>query len=123
MAKQSSIKLSSDFVEEARRETGVSHRSVGGQVEYWAKLGRAIENIQGFDVERVREALNGRLRIESLPAAEGREPFLMRLSASFDNPDDATRERYVALGERKGAVGSDGKGGVVRAAKRQADGG
>ncbi len=117
MPKQSSIKLSTDFVEEVRREVDVSHRSVGAQVEYWAKLGRAIESTPGFDVERVREAFDGRLRVEALPTGEGREPFLMRLSAAFDNPDDATRDRYRRLGERRGAVGSDGAGGVVGSAR------
>lgn len=114
MTKQSSIKISTDFVEEVRREIDVSHRSVGAQVEYWAKLGRAIENTPGFDVERVKDAFEGRLRVESSPSGEGREPFLMRLSAAFDNPDPATRERYKALGGRRGAVGSDGSGGLVR---------
>ena len=106
-----------------RRETDVSHRSLGAQVEYWAKLGRAIEHTPGFDVERVREAFDGRLRIENLPTEDGRVPFLMRLSAAFDNPDASIRDSYKALGERKGAVGSDGKGGVLRRSEvRRADG-
>jgi hypothetical protein len=71
---------------------------------------------RGFDVERVKDAFEGRLRVESIPSGEGREPSLMRLSAAFDNPDPATRERYKALGERKGAVGSDGGRGLVRSA-------
>lgn len=111
----SSIKLSGHFVEECRREAEVSHRSVSAQVEYWAKLGRAIENTPGFSLERVRQAMDGQLRVEALPAAgAARESFLAEMSAAFDNPDVETRAHFVALGAREGAVGSDGNGGVLR---------
>jgi hypothetical protein len=111
----SSLKLSSPFVEEARREAELCHRSVGAQVEYWATLGRAIENTPGFSLERVRQAMEGQLRVESLPdAGPAREGFLAEMSSAFDNPDAQTRLHFVALGAREGAVGSDGKGGVLR---------
>jgi len=110
---QISIKLSSTFIDEVRREADVLHRSVGAQVEYWAKLGRAIENTPGFSLERVRETMEGRLRIEAIP--DGAEAAVLReLSAGFDKPDATTRAYFSALGERPGAVGGDGKGGVVR---------
>jgi len=32
------IKISEEFVELARREGQIMHRSTGGQVEYWARL-------------------------------------------------------------------------------------
>jgi hypothetical protein len=86
----------------------------GAQVEYWAKLGRAIENTPGFGLDRVRETMEGRLRVEAVPAAEDRELFFTNLSAAFDTPDIATQSHDAALGEREGAVGSDGEGGVVR---------
>lgn len=114
MAMHSSIKLSAAFVEEVRREADVSHRSVGAQVEYWAKLGRAIENTPGFNVEHVRDAIEGRLRLDRLPPAESRPAFLAQVSAGFDNPDPETQAFYAALGERDGAVGTDGRGGVIR---------
>ena len=116
----SSIKLSNTFVEEVRREVDVSHRSVGGQVEYWAKLGRAIENSPGFSHEQVKGAIEGRVRIEAIPIGEGRGAYVAQLNAAFDNPDPITRAHYAAFGETEGAVGSDGKGGIVR---RQAAGG
>lgn len=112
-----SIKLSSTFVGEARREAEVLHRSVGAQVEYWAKLGRAIENSPGFSLERVREALEGDLRIDTHPAIADRQAFFTDLSAVFDAPDATTRDYFADLGARDGAVGAvgaDGEGGVVR---------
>lgn len=109
-----SIKLSSLFVGEARREAEMLHRSVGAQVEYWAKLGRALENTPGFSLERVREALEGKLSIATPPAIEDRQAFFTDLSAVFDSPDAATRDYFAALGARDGAVGTDGEGQVVR---------
>ncbi len=109
-----SIKLTTDFVEDARREADVLHRSVGAQVEYWARLGRAIENTPGFDVDAVKHALEGRLALDVLPSGEDRSRGLRRLTAVFDTPDVATRDYFAQLGAREGAVGTDGAGGVVR---------
>ena len=65
-----SVKLNRAFVGEARREAELLHRSVGGQIEHWARLGRAIENAQGFSIERVRQTLQGDLKLEALSLAE-----------------------------------------------------
>lgn len=113
-ANHASIKLSGVFVEEARREAEVCHRSVSAQVEHWAQLGRAIENTPGFSLERVRQAIKGQLRFEALPSGPARDGFLAELSSAFDNPDAETRNHFATLGMREGAVGSDGKGGVLR---------
>lgn len=112
-ANRASIKLSSDFVEEARREAEILHRSVGAQVEHWAKLGRAFENTPGFDIRKVRSVLEGRLKIEDLTAAE-QDGFFAELADYFDNPEQGVRDYFAELGAREGAVGSDGKGGIVR---------
>jgi hypothetical protein len=112
-ANYSSIKLSSQFVGEAKREAEVLHRSVGAQVEYWAKLGRAIENTPGFNVGLIRDTLGGKLRLDGLTAAEQPEA-LNAISAAFDAPDEEVRSFYAALGKQEGAVGTDGKGGVIR---------
>jgi hypothetical protein len=108
-----SIKVSTDLVEEARQEAGVVHRSVGAQVEYWARLGQAIERTPGFDVDTVKQAMTGRLRLDVLPTGEARGRLLRQVAAEFDAPDAATRNYYAELGRREGAVGTDGKGGVV----------
>jgi hypothetical protein len=117
-ANRASIKLSSDFVEEARREAEVLHRSVGAQVEHWAKLGRAFENTPGFDIRKVRGVLEGRLKIEDLTAAE-QDKFFEELGDSFDRPNPRVDAYYAELGAREGAVGTDESGHIVR---RMADG-
>lgn len=38
-----SVKLSDELVHDARRIAEISARSVSGQIEFWAQLGRAIE--------------------------------------------------------------------------------
>jgi hypothetical protein len=119
MAKQASVKLSSDFLEEARREAGVVHRSVGAQVEYWARLGRALENAPGFGMDRVRQALHGGLRLEDLQRAE-QDAVFDYLSAELDAPSPRIRAHYAAIGAEEGAAGSDARGRLVR---RDASGG
>ena len=37
------VKLSDELVLEARTISAVAERSIAGQIEYWAQLGRAIE--------------------------------------------------------------------------------
>jgi hypothetical protein len=119
MAKNfSSVKLTSEFVDEARAEADILHRSLGGQIEHWARLGKALENSPGFSMERVREALSGRLRIENLTVGE-QDVVFDQLGAHFQTPSDDTRERYAALGRVAGAVGDDECGNLVR---RQSDG-
>ena len=108
-----SVKLSGDFVDQARREAEVVHRSVGAQVEYWARLGRAVENTPGFGIEKVRQALDGQLKLEAGTAAEQDQAF-EAMSAEFDAPSAATRAYYAELGRRPGAVGLDERGRLVR---------
>ena len=64
------IKLSDSFVALARKEGGVMGRSIAGQVEHWARLGRAIERAPGFDYERIREVLAARASFDDLGADE-----------------------------------------------------
>lgn len=113
-----SVKLSSAFIDEVRQEASVVHRSVGAQVEYWAKLGRAVENAPGFGIDRVRQALDGRLKLENL-SAEEQDAVLDQVGDHFDNPPAELKAHYAELGRREGAVGADAQGRLVR---RQAAG-
>ena len=113
-----SVKLSSAFLDEVRQEAAVVHRSVGAQVEYWARLGRAIENTPGFGIDRVRQALDGRLKLENL-SAEEQDVVLDQLGDQFDDPSAELKAHYAELGRREGAIGADAQGRLVR---RQAAG-
>lgn len=44
------VKLSDELVLEARGTAKVAERSIAGQIEYWAQLGRALEPVLRGDV-------------------------------------------------------------------------
>ncbi|MEO7128699.1 MAG: hypothetical protein ABI040_07530 [Rhodoferax sp.] len=69
-ASLTSIKLPSDLVNAARVDAATFSRSIGGQVEHWANIGRAIEATPGFTTDRIRAALNGRLDAADLSGDE-----------------------------------------------------
>ncbi|MFI4966537.1 MAG: hypothetical protein ACHP9T_14360 [Caulobacterales bacterium] len=112
-ANHASIKLSTAFVDEARKEAEVLHRSVGAQVEHWAKLGRAYENTPGVSVNQVRAALARGRKLEDMTAEE-RDAFYDDLGDFFAKPDRAMTDFYAALGTEDGGAPSDGKGGMAR---------
>ncbi len=43
------VKLSDSLVVDARLAGGVAERSLAGQIEFWARLGRALEPLLKFD--------------------------------------------------------------------------
>ena len=109
---QASIKISSDFLDEVRREAEVAHRSTGAQVEYWAKLGRAFEGRSDFTGDQAREALTGKKMLD------GRDEDEMagvweRVTDMFAEPDQAARDYFAKLGEQDGACGVDENGDIV----------
>lgn len=54
----SSVKLPASLVQQARDAAQPLRRSVAGQIEYWATLGRAAENT-GLTVQEVQSAIEG----------------------------------------------------------------
>lgn len=51
------VKLSDELVLDARRTSGIAERSIAGQIEYWAQLGRAIEPLlQGAQALALRRS-------------------------------------------------------------------
>lgn len=53
-----SLRLDESLVIEAQREAKVQHRSINGQVEYWARLGKAIASkINAADAFAVTQGL------------------------------------------------------------------
>jgi hypothetical protein len=106
----STVKLSSQLVDEARREAELLHRSIAGQIEHWARLGRAVENTEGFSLDRVRRALAGELKIETLGDDE-QDAFFADLGGAFEAPSPELEAGYARLGER---------GRTARARRREA---
>jgi hypothetical protein len=70
------VKLSDELVLDARLTAEVAERSIAGQIEYWAQLGRAIEPLlQGAQALALRRA--GAVKplaecLESVDSPEGR---------------------------------------------------
>ena len=108
-----SIKLSRDLVDEARKEAEVLHRSVGAQVEHWARIGRAYENTPGVSLNHVRAALESGRKIENMTPEE-RAAFSADLGDFFAHPDRAMTDAYAALGAPDGPARTGREGGVIQ---------
>ncbi len=73
------VKLSDDLVTDARTTAAIASRSIAGQIEHWARLGRAVELLLRGD------------RIEALGMAG--QQSLSRTVASIDT--DSGRKRVL----------------------------
>src|SRR3954454_11729597 len=71
------VKISDELIRDARLTAEVAERSIAGQIEFWAQLGRAIEPLlQGSRALALRRA--GAVRplsecLDSVDSAEGRQ--------------------------------------------------
>ena len=77
------VKLSDDLVLDARLTGEIVERSIAGQIEFWAHLGRAIEPLlEGIQVLALQKA--GKLKpvsacLESVDTQEGRRRLIEHL--------------------------------------------
>jgi hypothetical protein len=68
------VKLSDEIVLDARLTAELAQRSIAGQIEYWAQLGRAIEPLlQGAQAPALRRAGNVRPLSECLETVDSDE--------------------------------------------------
>ncbi len=102
-SKFSTVKLNSRLVDEARREADLFHRSLGSQIEHWAQIGRAFENTDGASAARVRAALEGRLKMDDLSAAE-QDAVFGELGRVFETPSPDLAAAYATLGDKRAAA-------------------
>jgi hypothetical protein len=113
MPKLASIKVSSALLDTAKAEAALFQRSAGGQLEHWARVGRAIEASPDFDYARVRAALNGQLDAAALTAEE-RAVFLDGLGEALAQPLPAEEQFWAERRKRGGGVGLDDQGRLVQ---------
>lgn len=66
MADTRAIRLPEDMLDQARTEGALMSRSAPGQIEFWARIGRAIEHSPGFDYNKIKNVLLGRTPIDAL---------------------------------------------------------
>ena len=67
---KTAIKLSTEFVEIAREEGRLMHRSIAAQVEYWATIGRALEAHGALGPSGVRKLLRGQGSVQGMSTAD-----------------------------------------------------
>ena len=53
------IRVSDELVKEARKHSNIEHRSITGQVEYWAKIGKYAEENSDLTFTLIKEILIG----------------------------------------------------------------
>lgn len=51
------LKLSDDLVEMAKVHAAAEHRSVPKQIEYWARLGKAVDDNPGLPLQFIKDTL------------------------------------------------------------------
>lgn len=113
MTTTTSIRLSDTLVSDARRDAETFNRTISGQIEYWVRLGRAVESLPGFDLRRVRAALDGQFDAGMLSLDE-KQIFEDRLGEAFVTPSAKSIAFMQALRNEGGAVGYDEAGHYVR---------
>ena len=64
------VRISDELVKEAKTLSKVKNRSVTGQIEYWAKIGKIAEQNPTLSYELIKEILIG---IEELDSKRGTE--------------------------------------------------
>jgi hypothetical protein len=51
------VRIADDLYEQARSEAAAEHRSIAGQIEFWAKVGRAALDNPDLPIDFVAESL------------------------------------------------------------------
>lgn len=69
MSASTSIRINQELYEQAKQDAMLEHRSIAGQIEFWARVGRAALDNPDLPVSFVAESLAsmGEPRDQSLP--------------------------------------------------------
>lgn len=57
MSTSTSIRINHDLYEQARQDAQAEHRTIAGQIEFWARVGRAALDNPDLPVTFIAEAL------------------------------------------------------------------
>ena len=57
MSGSTSIRINQDLYEQARQDAGAEHRTIAGQIEFWARVGRAALDNPDLPVEFIAASL------------------------------------------------------------------
>jgi hypothetical protein len=70
------VRISEELVDEAKRFSRIDHRSLAGQIEHWARLGKCAEENPDLPYSLIKEILFG---IDELDHGEKQNTSLDRL--------------------------------------------
>ena len=90
----SSVKLPASLVQQARSAAQPLRRSVAGQIEYWATLGRVVEH-SGLTAQEARSAIEGYEATNKTHQAQVVSDLTSRLLAAEASGSLAQRVREV----------------------------
>ena len=108
------IRISAAVREMVVKEAAVAGRTLGGQVDYWTRLGRAVEASPAFNRERVQAALEGRFDAGQLTAEEA-EVYYPQESEAMEKYETPEGRAFLArLRAKGGGSGVDEQGRLVR---------
>ena len=90
------IKLSGELVEDARSSAKLFHRSLTGQIEHWATLGRAIESQLSADtLAQLLDRIGGTMKISHVASASQRQQVAAVLSDFLAQSPSATDNSWL----------------------------
>jgi hypothetical protein len=58
------VRVSEQLINEAKRFSRVDHRSVAGQIEHWARMGKCVEENPDLPYSLIKEILIGLEELE-----------------------------------------------------------
>lgn len=58
------VKISSGLLSEARKYSKIDHRSLTGQIEHWAKIGKCAEENPDLTYDLIKEIFIGMAELE-----------------------------------------------------------
>jgi hypothetical protein len=58
------VRISDELLNEARKYSKIDHRSVAGQVEHWAKIGKCAEENPDLTYDLIKEIFVGLAELE-----------------------------------------------------------
>ena len=93
------VKLEGDFVLAAQAEAERMSRSLGRQIEHWARIGRAVEQTTAASTPAIRALLDNTLPLDSLDAIT-QEAGLDALRAGLREPPSEVDAAYARRGAR-----------------------
>ena len=64
------VRISKILFEHAKIESKVENRSITGQIEYWAKIGKIAEENPGLSFYQIKEIITGIELLENEPKSE-----------------------------------------------------